>query len=181
MSLPSQWVDRIFLRLLGVYGAQFKAKFSVVEAGVDVGMANAKEVWADELKGFVTWPEAIAYGLSHLPVDHAPNAIEFRDICRRAPDKAVPALPHKMTEADHKRVAEAAGAAIRGMKAKISDGIDRHWATHPRSNEQLAAIFAAAQRDHRFQACIEEMVQQAICTGDGRLLMAYRDGAFVKV
>lgn len=79
MSLPSQWIDRIFLRLIGVYGAQFKAKFSVVENGVDVGMANAKENWAHELRNFSDKPDSIAYALDHLPVERAPNALEFRD------------------------------------------------------------------------------------------------------
>lgn len=180
MSLPSQWVDKIFLRLLGVYGAQFKAKFSVIENGVDVGMANAKEVWADELKTFRDWPEAIAYALQHLPTDHAPNAIEFRDICRRTPKKEPVALAYKMTTEDHQRAASAAEAAIRGMKIKISDGIDKHWATHPRSSMHMAAIFSAANRDARFRPCIDEMVEQGICTPEGALLKAYRDGSFVK-
>jgi hypothetical protein len=113
MSLPIAWVDRIFLRLVGIYGAQFKAKFSVIENGVDIGMANAKEVWADELANFADWPEAIAYALKNLPTDRAPNALEFREICRRAPKKEPLALPHHLTaeeiQRNKQRIAEMVG------------------------------------------------------------------------
>lgn len=87
MTLPEKWIERIFARLQGIYGAQFTSKFSRMDQGVDVGMLNAKSTWADELGNFSDKPEAIAYALDHLPTDHAPNALEFRDICRRAPKK----------------------------------------------------------------------------------------------
>jgi hypothetical protein len=103
MSLPRAWIDRIFLRLIGIYGAQFKAKFSVIENGIDIGMENAKEVWADELASFHDLPDAIAYALKNLPTDRAPNALEFREICRRAPRKEPLALPHHLSPEEIKR------------------------------------------------------------------------------
>lgn len=87
--LPIAWVDRMFARLQGIYGREFTSQFSVIDAnGNDVGMANAKQVWAEELAGFVDKPEAIAFVLKNLP-DRVPNAIKFRDMCRQAPTKTV--------------------------------------------------------------------------------------------
>ena len=57
---------------------------------------------------------------------------------------------------------------------KLRDGIDEHWATHPRSAMQLGMIFDAAKRDSRFQPCIDQMVADGICTKGGQLLKAYR-------
>jgi hypothetical protein len=181
-ALREDWIDRIFARLIGIYGAQFRSKFSSIENGVDVGMLNAKAAWADELGSFATWPEAIAYALDHLPTERAPNALEFRDICRRAPKKseAVAAVEYKPTVEDTIRHREMAHAATQALKPKISDGIDKHWATHPRSEMQLRFIFDAAKRDARFAPCIAEMIKDGICTAAGQLLKIYRDGALVK-
>jgi hypothetical protein len=85
--LPIAWIDRMFARLQGIYGREFTSQFSVIDAnGNDVGMANAKQVWAEELGDFVDNPEAISFALKHLP-DRVPNAIKFRDMCRQAPLK----------------------------------------------------------------------------------------------
>ena len=173
MSLPSQWIERIFARLQGIYGQQFTAKFSRMDSGKDVGMLNAKEVWSDELGGFADNGEAIAYALKNLPSDFCPNAIEFRDICRRAPRKEAPALEHKLTEEDHQRAKAAAASAAAALKPKFSDGIDQHWATHPRSAMHLRFIFDAAGRDARFQPCIAQMVEKGICTAEGQMLKRY--------
>lgn len=95
--LPASWVDKLFQRLIGVYGREFSGQFSSVEDGVDIGLMNAKEVWAEELGGFVDHPEAIAYALRHLP-DRAPNVIKFRELCRHAPPKnAGAALVHRLS------------------------------------------------------------------------------------
>jgi hypothetical protein len=59
--------------------------------------------------------------------------------------------------------------------------IDEHWATHPRSVLHLKFIFEAAKKDRRFQLCVDRMVSQGVCTADGRLLLAYRNGAFNKL
>ncbi len=178
MNLPMSWIDKIFHRLLGVYGAQFKAKFSVVENGVDVGLMNAKEVWSEELATFVGFPESIAYALKNLPSERAPNAIEFRELCRRAPRKEVPAIEYKPTTEDHERAIKAAESAVAALKPKLSDGIDKHWATHPRTQMHLDFIFGAAKADARFRPCIEKMVADGICTADGKLLKTYRAGEF---
>ena len=96
--LPSAWVERIFLRLSGIYGREFTSQFSHYVGDVDIGLENAKQVWAEELAGFTENPDAIAYALETLP-DRAPNAIKFRDACRRAPEKPKVLIENKLTQA----------------------------------------------------------------------------------
>lgn len=178
-TLKTELVERIFARLIGIYGAQFKSKFSQVEAGVDVGIEIAKAAWATELGGFGDKLEAIAYALDHLPTEHAPNALEFRDICRRAPAKQKPAIEYKPTIEDEARAKAAIASAAKALKPKDMDGIDRHWGTHPVSDAQLKFIFDAARRDPRFQSCVDWMVEKGICTADGHLLKFYRDQSWI--
>ena len=93
--LPVSWVNHIFARLDGVYGAEFTGKFSKNdENGFDLGLANAKQVWAEELSGFSENKGALAYALRNLPA-RAPNLIVFRDLCRAAPRDNPVALEHK--------------------------------------------------------------------------------------
>jgi hypothetical protein len=47
--------------------------------------AAVKADWAKELAGFQQSPDAIRYGLEHLPASKPPTVLEFRDICRKAP------------------------------------------------------------------------------------------------
>lgn len=111
-QLPRAWVEKIFTRLQGVYGREFLGQYGTgMVNGVDPGIENAKQVWAEELAGFIRWPDAIAYALEHLP-ERTPNAIKFRELCRMSPrkeDKPLE-LEHKLTEeqmaANKKRVAE---------------------------------------------------------------------------
>lgn len=173
MILREEWIDRIFQRLTGIYGSQFTAKFKQIVDGVDEGTANAKDVWAKELGNFGDKPEAIAYALDHLPTEHAPNALEFRDICRRAPRKEAPQVEYKPTAEDHERAKAAAANAAAALKPKFSYGIDQHWATHPRSEMHLRFIFEAAKRDARFQPCVAQMVDKGICTAEGQMLKRY--------
>ena len=84
-QLPDSWIDRIFARLQGVYGRDFTGNFSTgLVDGVDLGIENTKQVWAEELACFSTAPMAIKYALEHLPT-RSPNAIQFREACRVAP------------------------------------------------------------------------------------------------
>lgn len=88
-TLPDSWIDKIFARMQGIYGREFTNQFSVIDNnGNDIGMANAKQVWAEELGGFVDAPEAISFALKNLS-DRAPNAIKFREMCRQAPVKTI--------------------------------------------------------------------------------------------
>lgn len=87
MSLPSQAVDRLFARLSATYGRDFASKYE----GLDQNAV--KSSWSHELAGFAPHLDAIAWALENLP-ERAPNVIEFRAICRRAPAPEAPRLEY---------------------------------------------------------------------------------------
>jgi hypothetical protein len=128
-SLPDEWIDRIFLRLQGVYGKDFTSQFKIIDpvTGVDVGMENAKQTWGEELATFADWPEAIGYALKHLP-ERPPNIIRFRELCRNAPPKeTAPALPHRVTETEREKNRGVAKQAFQSLAKKPTDD-GRDWA-----------------------------------------------------
>lgn len=88
MSLPTKAVDRLFERLAATYGAAWTRQWA------DVPLSDVKTAWAHELAGYAseTGLKAVAWALENLP-ERAPNVIEFRAICRRAPAPELPRLP----------------------------------------------------------------------------------------
>ena len=173
--MPESWVAKIFAKFEARYGSLFLDRWR----GCD--MDNVIGVWAEELAGFAERPEAISYALRSLAISKFPPTLpEFIEACRRAPEKEVPALPYHPTAEDIERsrgMARSLGEAV--SMNKVRDGIDEHWATHPRSQMHLKFIFQAAERDQRFRRCIAQMVEDGICTAEGKLLRAYRDQQFV--
>lgn len=169
-ALPESWIEKIFAKFEARYGSLFLDRWR------GCNMANVKETWAEELANFEDKPECIGYALKVLATSKFPPTLpEFLEACRQAPRKEAPALRYVPTAEDEERARQAAASAAKAIK-KISDGIDEHWATHPRSVAQLRAIVEAADRDQRYKPCIEKMVEQGICTAEGRLLKTYRDG-----
>jgi hypothetical protein len=75
MSLPAAWVDRIFERLTLRYGHDFLRRWE----GINMGPVKAD--WAETLAGLERSPDALRYGLDHLPDREAPTAGQFRAIC----------------------------------------------------------------------------------------------------
>lgn len=105
-----------------------------------------------------------------------PTLPEFLEACRQAPRKETPALRYVPTAEDEERASEAAAQAAKVIKKISGDGIDTHWATHPKSVMHLKFIFEAAARDQRYKPCVAQMVEKGICTEDRHLLKTYRDG-----
>lgn len=83
MPLPASWVDHLFGRLSVRYGAAFLRQWP------DADSTAVKADWADVLDGCSR--DSIAYALRYLP-NTPPNALQFRDVCRRAPEPQVPRL-----------------------------------------------------------------------------------------
>lgn len=179
-ALPDAWVERLFDHMAALYGS----KFADLWRGSDP--AKVKAMWASKLGGFAEKPKAIKAALDALDERPFPPTLpEFIQLCRDAAKRfgnTSPLLTHKATpeERDHQReMSKRLGDAI--GSGKLRDGIDEHWATHPRSVTQLQWIFSAAERDPRFRPCIAQMVDDGICTADGRLLRRYHDNQFVSV
>jgi hypothetical protein len=105
MSLPMPWVDRIFTKLTMIYGREFLGRWE----GLNIDEVKAD--WASELSGFKEFPDSIAYALNNMPEGiKPPTVLDFRAMCRKAPEKPVVMLENKLTKeqmaANKKRIAE---------------------------------------------------------------------------
>jgi hypothetical protein len=177
------WIERIFSRLQGSYGYGFTSKFATgMVNGVDLGIENAKQVWAEELGGFMDMPEAIAYAIKHLPTEKAPNVFEFRDICRRAPRKseAVAAIEYHPTAQDKARHSEIAHKATQAVKSQIDD---LHWAKFPKSRKAMEYIYDGKKHARRFPQLaniFDAHVLNGVCTADGNMLKKWNGYEWIK-
>lgn len=88
MSLPTEWVEKIFHKLTLAYGQDFLNRWK------GIPLAEVKTDWAHCLAGFVDHPEAIGFALLNLPDSRPPTAQEFRALCRQAPQ-----VRHELLEA----------------------------------------------------------------------------------
>jgi len=91
--LPIEWVERIFQRLHGRFGNTFTDKFKLGQLdlkGQDIGMLNAKSVWATELAGVSA--ERLKAGLD-AKYTYAPNCDEFLKNCHVSHIQDYKALP----------------------------------------------------------------------------------------
>jgi hypothetical protein len=115
MNLSMKACDHLFNRLLEVYGTQWTKQWQ------DLPMQDAKDAWARELGQYARRLESIAWALDNLP-DRAPNAVQFRNLCRSAPALDVPALP--MPEANPARMREelAKLGHVTGAKVQTTTG-----------------------------------------------------------
>lgn len=142
MALPASWVDNLFGRLTVRYGAAFLRQWP------DVDLAAVKADWADVLDGISG--DSIGYALRYLPV-LPPNAMQFRDVCRRAPVPEVPQLADDGVRADPEHVRAVVASIARPKPAASAaqqciDNIERIVA------ERGGAI-SAAQR-HMLEHCL---------------------------
>lgn len=168
MKLKSVWVDRIFERLAGIYGTQFTAKFPNAE--------EAKKVWAAELGVFDNHPEAISFALENLPIERAPNVLEFREICRRAP-RNEPKKREDNTPVNPERVAEFSREAQQIM-SREKDHLA--WARRPASQVAMDLVISGSKRDSRLRRIWNELVESGVCTAEGKLLKKHVDDQWVK-
>lgn len=119
MSLPLQWVDRIFDKLTLAYGAAFLNRWR------DVDINAVKSDWMHELSGFEHAPHAIAFALANLP-ENPPTVMQFRSLARSAPQKDVPQL--EAPKADPQRV-KAELAKLKFIASEPIQKVDRlDWA-----------------------------------------------------
>jgi len=182
-ALPQRYVAKIFQELQGNYGTRFLNQWKtgqVLDDGTDAGVVNAMAMWGKKLVGFIDRPDCIRQVLDQLPPE-PPSLPQFVELCRDAARRmgsTQAALPHKMTAADHERVAQAARDAKRAVECADMDKVE-FWATHPRSHHHLRFILDAAKNDHSFEKHVETMVNTGVCTAEGHALKLYRDGSWV--
>lgn len=124
MSLPIKAIDRLFERLGLTYGSQWSRMWE------GVPIAEVKSSWAHELASYAK-PErmaAIVWALDNLP-ERCPNAIEFRNLCRRAPMPEAPKLPEPKADPERLKVelAKLREPAVQAARA-VSFGDGKEWA-----------------------------------------------------
>lgn len=103
MSLPLPWVEKIFTKLILVYGRSFLDRW----AGLEIDAVKAD--WAHELAALERSPNSITYALQNLPADKPPTVLEFRKIAWSAPAADMPQIAHK------KATPENIAAALAGL------------------------------------------------------------------
>lgn len=87
MALPLSWVDRIFDKLMLVYGRDFVGRWE------GIPLDSVKADWAHELAGFEAHPESIKHALQNLPAAKPPTVYEFRNLAASAPRMQALELP----------------------------------------------------------------------------------------
>jgi hypothetical protein len=140
MSMPLQAVDRLFSRLTMTYGPSFTRTFD----GLDLN--EVKSLWSHELSFYNTHEKMsdIAWALENLP-ERAPNVIEFKNLCRKAPKREAPRLPEPKANPERLKAELAklmAPAKEAAAKAQFTDG--REWARRiiakQQSGEKINAV-----------------------------------------
>jgi len=104
-ALPESWIDRLFARLEGLYGAKF------LDMWRESDLRNVKATWAEKLAGFADKPEALKAAIDACDEKHWPPTLpEFLVLCRGAASRnnSLAALPAPVIAPDEieKRVAE---------------------------------------------------------------------------
>jgi len=115
-------IDRLFQRLAATYGAGFDRSLG------STPVMDAKSAWAYELTPFKNHLYRVAWALDNLP-DKCPNVIEFKKLCRLAPELEQPKLPDP--KADPARLAAeiAKLEPLRNELAKAPARVDfKEWA-----------------------------------------------------
>jgi hypothetical protein len=162
MPLQASWVDNLFARLTVRYGAAFLRQWP------DADLAVVKADWADVLDG--CRGESIGYALRYLP-NTPPNALQFRDVCRRAPEPELPRLP--APEVPKERRAEAMAlirAALAGSRTDESTA-----AKCIRNIERIAAQrgYMTGAQKQQVEAC-RRVLRATEAPDDGKRLTQER-------
>lgn len=135
MALPSEWVDRLFLRLSVMYGAKWAAMWD------GVPLADVKDGWATALARFSG--ETLGRALENCG-QFPPTLPEFVEICRTSAVPShhyFPALPAPEPTRNNKAAHKAFDLAKSWTGKRKGDG--RDWA------REIVALHKAGQyRSH---------------------------------
>ena len=133
--LPSNVMDRLFTRMSMVYGTEWSNRWRGIPE------EEVKESWSKELSSVSV--EELTWAVKNLPV-HAPNLIQFKELCRQAPKKTeIPVVEWngRTDEVQAKAALEQAGVVINKPKMK-DDG--REWARRILRRRDAGELFSMA-------------------------------------
>lgn len=142
-SLDDAVISKLFLRLRVNYGASFDRQMTA-PPGVSISPEDyaliVRKQWAEELAGYASNLDAIAYALQHLP-DFMPSLPEFKAICRRAPMPTFKALPLPAGTKPTPQMLETVANI-----GRPSDHDPKAWAWRLAERERNSAPLTQAQR-----------------------------------
>ena len=120
MSLPIEWVEKIFMKLTLIYGRDFVSRWEGIK------LTDVKTDWAHELSGFQEHHQAIAYALQNMPPSKPPTVLEFKAIARRAPLPELKQLAEP--KADPERLAAEFAKLSKAHKESVPRKDPKAWA-----------------------------------------------------
>lgn len=137
--LPAPWVDKIFERLGVAYGDSFTRKWAGLSGNLDAVKAD----WATRLAGYqANEGAAIRWALDNLPEHSAPNAMEFRLLCRAAPQPVFKALEPPPGTQPPKALVEAVTTGMAAVKSTDP----KYWAHLLKGREEGGEKLTQAKR-----------------------------------
>lgn len=181
-TLPASWIDRIFSRLQGLYGTLWVDRWKTGEQRrlptgqvIDVGMLNAKAIWAAELAGFAARPEVIGHALGACDgLRFPPTLPEFLRLCREeaARPASVVRLSHTSAAGEIARQREAVARIAEAVRQRTTCADPLAWAARPRSQTAMNALWREGRhRGNRvLGAILDDHIANGICSDAGRLL-----------
>jgi hypothetical protein len=120
--MPLQAVDRLFSRLTMTYGPSFTRTFEGLE------LNEVKSLWSHELAFYCTQERMmdVAWALENLP-ERTPNVIEFKNLCRKAPEREVARLPEAKADPERlkKELARLGEIKLKTLSTKLDN---KEWA-----------------------------------------------------
>lgn len=163
----------IFRELHGIYGHRFTSNYSTGAnaSGIDDGLENAKAVWGSDLANFSNDPDAIKYAIKHVNTSRPPTSREFLALCQQAPKNEPAKLPYRSTPESHELGTQLINNMLKRLKYSDQRSYPERWIRNPRSQIQVDYIRDLAKRGYnRFREAIGKMVQDGICSEDGKFL-----------
>lgn len=149
------WIERIFTRLSGIYGSEFKYKWA------DVDNDSLKAEWADALGGFHA--DDIAAALQSCRAQpKAPNLPEFASMCRQNMNTRTTVNIPPLKPEERVAVAKIAETIAKSMSAKEDNTqgymvngvlvtVYKQWAVrlmrHESGGESLQSVSAESWRE----------------------------------
>lgn len=115
-------MQKIFNTMHGYYGNRWANMWKLGQLtadGMDTGVINAMNTWADALGGYVDYPEAIKIALANLP-DDPPTLPKFKEMLRQAHIPAAgPALTYQPSKEEIERNKQKVAKILAELRQKM--------------------------------------------------------------
>ena len=106
-------LDYIFTKMGAIYGASFMRHFDGVDSSI------VREVWKEQIGGFLTHKPSMDFAIEHLNSEFIPSAIKFRELCNSGPSiplRGVVQIEHNPTPVDPNELARVKEEGLKKLK-----------------------------------------------------------------